>query len=191
MLDQPLRSLRFLLAALAGANGKPIILRAMTGKNPPQVRPVGRPENFGALSELLTIRLRGIDFLLTQCLRNVVPELRLRTGTIAALALVVENPGISQTEITNMITQDKSAMVAIMNRLEELGWVVRRKAEADRRRHEIFASEDGKAALKRVISSIESVQSTLLAEVPDEEIARFNAMLDRFYKACVTAAVAS
>lgn len=162
----------------------------MTSQTFPQVLPVGGPENFGQLSELLTIRLRSIDYLLTQCLRNVVPELGLRTGTIAALALVVDNPGISQTAITNRITQDKSAMVAIMNRLEELGWVVRRKAEADRRRHEIFASEDGKAALERVVSSITSVQSTLLADISDEEIKQFSAMLDRFYKACANAAVA-
>lgn len=153
------------------------------------IKPVGAPENFGELGDLLTIRIGSINFLLTQCLRDVVPELGLKTGTVGALALVVNYPGISQTEITQLTTQDKSAMVAIMNQLEEFGWVVRRKAATDRRRHEVFASEDGKAALKRVVGAIASVQSALLADIPEQEIEQFSATVDRFYKACAKASV--
>lgn len=141
----------------------------------------------GPLGELMTVRLRRVDVLLSRAFATVTSGRGLRSGMISSLALIVANPGISQNEISQFSGVDKSAIVGIVNRFEELGWVVRKRSEADKRRHELTATPAGEAELAEIVRMIREVEARLLAEVSSEDLDEVSVLLGRMYDSCLNA----
>ena len=59
------------------------------------------------------------------------------------LVLCEQNPGLAQFQIAAALDIDKASVVAVVDRLEELGWVVRRRSSQDRRRYGLFLTPSG------------------------------------------------
>jgi DNA-binding MarR family transcriptional regulator len=59
------------------------------------------------------------------------------------LVLCEQNPGLAQFQIAAALDIDKASVVAVVDRLEELGWVVRRRSSVDRRRYGLFLTPTG------------------------------------------------
>ncbi len=79
----------------------------------------------GPVGELFTVRLQRAEYLLSRETSKAWTGHRLRTGTIGVLSQIAQVPGISQNELSKRTTYDKSAINAIVNSLEELGWAER------------------------------------------------------------------
>lgn len=59
------------------------------------------------------------------------------------LRWVMEQPGVSQSELAEMLEVEKATAGRLIDRLEEFGWLERRPDEADRRIKRIFLTELG------------------------------------------------
>ncbi|HEU4601409.1 MAG TPA: MarR family transcriptional regulator, partial [Steroidobacteraceae bacterium] len=66
----------------------------------------------------------------------------------SALALLRANPGIAQVELGNELGIDKASMVALLDRLEEPGWILRTRSSEDRRRQGLTLTSDGERIYK-------------------------------------------
>jgi DNA-binding MarR family transcriptional regulator len=141
----------------------------------------------GPLAELMTVRLRRVDVLLSRSIAAASKGRNLKSGMAATLALIVANPGISQNEISQATGIDKSAIAGIMNRFEELGWLVRRRSQSDKRRQELYATAAGEAELEQVVAIAKTVEAELLAKVSAEDLTALGALLDRLHDACTAA----
>jgi DNA-binding MarR family transcriptional regulator len=60
-----------------------------------------------------------------------------------ALVLCEQNPGMAQFQIAAALDIDKASVVAIVDRLEELGWLLRRRSNHDRRRYGLYLTPEG------------------------------------------------
>jgi DNA-binding MarR family transcriptional regulator len=69
--------------------------------------------------------------------------------------------------------------VLLLNELEDLGYVQRRRDPADRRRHVVELTEAGRIALERAEAAQESLGDELFAALGDEERATLRSLLGR------------
>lgn len=146
-------------------------------------------DEFGSMGDLFTVRVERVNTLLVRATSKVWAVGEFRTGTIAALSLIVSHPGISQNEISKQIIIDKSAINGIVNSLEAMGWVRRQKSSVDRRRHAITATAAGEAALKDIVAQIRKVERRMLALVPHDILVQLRDLLDQVHASCIAATV--
>jgi DNA-binding MarR family transcriptional regulator len=118
--------------------------------------PVGSPVSLDNLPELLGYNLRRAQIEMWRDFSQSVGDGEVRPGLYSLILLVGANPGIAQIELANYLGVDKASIVALIDRVEEAGWVVRKRSTEDRRRHGIFLTPAGTkklAQLKREVSS--------------------------------------
>ena len=117
--------------------------------------PVGTPVNLDNLPELLGYNLRRAQLEMWRDFSQSVGEGEIRPGLYSLILLVGANPGIAQIELANNLAVDKASIVALIDRLEDAGWLFRKRADDDRRRHGIFLTPAGirkLTQLKREVS---------------------------------------
>lgn len=147
--------------------------------------------HLGPLSELLSVRLRGVDIFLTRGFSLATAKWNVRSGLISCLGLIVGNPGISQTELAQPTGTDKSVIVSIVDTLEERGWAKRIRSETDRRRHALYATPDGEKTLSEMVADIRNVEATLMAQIPKEQLDQLSEILCRMHESCIASILAS
>jgi DNA-binding MarR family transcriptional regulator len=145
---------------------------------------VRRPRRMGSLSELLGVRMRRVDILLTQLFDELSPDLM--RGAITCLSLIAENPGMSQTDLAQSTGFDKSMIVSIVDQLEQHGWAVRERSTVDRRRHSLSATAEGRRKLEEVGSAVKGREALLLSHLSDAERDQLGTLLDKAYASCIS-----
>jgi DNA-binding MarR family transcriptional regulator len=69
--------------------------------------------------------------------------------------------------------------VLLLNELEDMGYIERRRDPADRRRHVVDLTDEGQAALERAERAQESIGDEMFAALSDEERATLRSLLSR------------
>src|SRR6478752_8929879 len=95
------------------------------------------------LPTLLGFNIRRAQIALWRDFNRNVAEGYVRPGVFSALLLAHANPGIAQIEIANQLGIDKASVVALVDRMEDAGWVTRKRSTDDRRRQGIFLTPAG------------------------------------------------
>src|SRR3954462_14760572 len=108
----------------------------------------GRTIDRDVLPTLLGYNIRRAQIVLWLDFARTVAEGEIRPGMFSALALVRANPGIAQVELGNELGIDKASMVALLDRLEEPGWILRTRSSEDRRRQGITLTSEGERIYK-------------------------------------------
>ncbi|HSC04737.1 MAG TPA: MarR family winged helix-turn-helix transcriptional regulator [Solirubrobacteraceae bacterium] len=84
-----------------------------------------------------------------------------------------------QQQLCEALWLDANNCVLLLNELEDLGYVQRRRDPADRRRHVVELTEAGRTALERAEAAQESLGDELFAALSDEERATLRSLLGR------------
>jgi DNA-binding MarR family transcriptional regulator len=84
-----------------------------------------------------------------------------------------------QQQLCESLWLDANNCVLLLNELEDLGYVQRRRDPADRRRHVVELTEAGRIALERAEAAQESLGDELFAALGDEERATLRSLLGR------------
>ena len=84
-----------------------------------------------------------------------------------------------QQQLCESLWLDPNNCVLLLNELEELGYVERRRDPIDRRRHMVDLTEEGSAALERGERAQESLEDEILASLSDEERMTLRLLLGR------------
>jgi DNA-binding MarR family transcriptional regulator len=99
--------------------------------------------NLGLLSSSLAFQVRKAQLALQRRgLRNISTS-HVGPAEFGALVLCEQNPGMAQFQIAAALDIDKASVVAIVDRLEELGWLLRRRSNHDRRRYGLYLTPEG------------------------------------------------
>jgi DNA-binding MarR family transcriptional regulator len=95
-------------------------------------------------------------------------------GMLIRLAV---NQGRSQQALAEMIGVNATRMVFLVDELEKLGLVERRRNPADRRSHALYLTDEGMAAVDRVRAVTEEHEAEFAAGLTEDQRAQLAALL--------------
>ena len=138
----------------------------------------------GRLSGFVGFRLRRIQNYLSRSFAERTAEYKLRSGAMSSLALIEDNPGLSQAKLARQIGTDASGVVLIVDELEERGWISRRRHPSDRRRSALYLEPAGLDVLDRLFAILAETEHEVLSALSSSELLVLNSTLDRIYDHC-------
>jgi DNA-binding MarR family transcriptional regulator len=134
---------------------KPVKLR---GRQPRKSAPVvGADEalRLGQLAELIGFNLRLTQDVSFRAFARRTGHKDLRPGRFAALMVIHNNPGISQSTLSRAIARDKSSVTPLIQDLAHRGLVDRRPSLTDGRSVTLALTPAGEALLRELLKHAE------------------------------------
>ncbi len=95
------------------------------------------------------------------------------------LGVLAASDAISQQDIADRLNINRTAMVKLLDRLEEMGYVVRSRNLQDRRSYVLSLTDHGRTTHKDWVPKVAAGEATLLAPLQPEERPRLNELLRR------------
>ena len=102
-------------------------------------------------------------------LSKKLEPLGLRITTYSSLILIVDNPGIRQSEIAAALDIERPNMVVILDDLEQRGWIVRERVKTDRRAYALFATLPGQQVCLRAVELDKEHEVRIFGRLDDKE----------------------
>jgi DNA-binding MarR family transcriptional regulator len=98
---------------------------------------------------------------------------------VMALSYLRDHDGAPQQELAEALCMDANNVVLLLNELEELGHVTRRRDPHDRRRHLVDLTTEGRAALLSAERAQETIEDDVLGALDASERATLWRLLTR------------
>jgi DNA-binding MarR family transcriptional regulator len=138
--------------------------------------------NLGGLGDLLGFHLRLAsaamhrDFLAVLADQDVTPK------QVALLWLIETNPGVSQISIAQALDMDRATTMAIIDRLEARGLALRRRSTVDRRRQELYLTDQGLVFLAQAKALSQEHDRKFTERLTPEEKTALRSTLGRLHR---------
>lgn len=97
--------------------------------------------------------------------------------------------GITQRQLTDMMSSDPNTVASLLERMEKAGWVERRRHERDRRAYRIRLKRAGQRKYEELRDIAIDVQAELLKSLPEERREGFLSELATVADACRDSAI--
>jgi DNA-binding MarR family transcriptional regulator len=110
-------------------------------------------------------------------LRSSVDLVGMNLRNMVVLAYLREHPSVSQQAMTEHLSMDSNTGVLVLNDLEDLEFVERRRDPADRRRHIVEITDMGLEALEHAEVAQESIEDEMLGGLNAAERATLRRLL--------------
>ncbi len=115
-----------------------------------------------------------------QVMRRSDPEaLGMDLRLLMALSYLGDHDGAPQQELVDALCMDAKNVVLLLNDLEDMGHLIRRRDSEDRRRHRVHITDAGRRALERAARAQEAIEDDVLQGLDAEERATLWALLTR------------
>jgi DNA-binding MarR family transcriptional regulator len=88
---------------------------------------------------------------------------------LMALSYLGDHDGAPQHELVDALCMDAKNVVLLLNDLEDLGHLVRRRDSEDRRRHRVHITDAGRQALERAARTQEAIEDDVLQALDADE----------------------
>jgi DNA-binding MarR family transcriptional regulator len=98
---------------------------------------------------------------------------------LVALSYVSDHDGCPQQDLADAFCMDANNVVLLLNELEDLGHVARRRDPSDRRRHRVEITPAGCEALEQAETAQEEIEDEVLEGLDAEERATLWRLLTR------------
>lgn len=131
---------------------------------------VGAPPTTGTI--VLLTRLARVVYR-----RSTLELVGMNLKNLGVLAYLRDHPSASQGTMTDDLSIDSNTGVLVLNDLEDLEYVERRRDPADRRRHIVDITAAGLAALEQAESAQGSIEDEILGRLSEAERATFRNLL--------------
>jgi DNA-binding MarR family transcriptional regulator len=133
----------------------------------------------GMLTSLLGYHLRRAQIVVFQNFKETMGAVAITPRQFGVLTVIDKNPGLSQTQLGNVLGIDRSTVVAVIDKLESRGLVARMTAPGDRRSHALRLSEAGMRLLRRLEELVRVHERHIARHLSAADQARLIELLDR------------
>jgi DNA-binding MarR family transcriptional regulator len=111
--------------------------------------------------------------------RSTEELLGMRFRQYQLLHAVNQGAPMRQQDLCEKLWLDPNNCVLLLNEVEALGWVERRRDPDDRRRHVVDITPQGRRALERAVEAQAGLEGELLGVLSDEERTTLNRLLGK------------
>ena len=143
--------------------------RTAGARTAPEAMTEGMPEGGEALEHLIGYNLKRAYVMVRDDFRATLGEGGLSPRAFSALSLVVDLPGITQSDLARRLGVERSGMVAIADDLETRGLIVRAPVPGDRRVQALQPTGAGQAEFARLLARVEQHEARLFSVLTDAE----------------------
>ena len=126
----------------------------MSAERSPARKPaagVPAPAELGLLGDDLGYLLRRAQLAVFADFGETLAELQLRPGQFAVLTAIDHNPGVTQSDVCQLLGIQRPNFVAVIDDLEARGLARRTSSAADRRSNSLLLTAAGKRLLQRAV----------------------------------------
>jgi DNA-binding MarR family transcriptional regulator len=136
------------------------------------------------LEHVLSYYIRTINIAVSRDLDDKLEGLEVARGTgkITTLLLVDRHPGIRPSVIAQLILRDRSAMVRLVDYLEEEGLLTRKVDGQDNRAQGLFITAKGKQLADTIRPIVTKQSREFFSDITDEEHRLLVSILGRTYR---------
>jgi DNA-binding MarR family transcriptional regulator len=139
-------------------------------------------EDIGEIKDILGFHIRLAYGTVYRHFMESFAHLELTQKQVSVLWLVDDHPDIAQTDLAQRLRMDRATTMAIVNRLEDRGFLVRGKSLVDKRKQTLNLSTDGKAVLVVAKDAIRTHEGWLKARFTDREVEKLIELLARIHE---------
>ncbi len=138
-------------------------------------------DDIGQIRNIVGFHIRLAHGAVYRHFMETFAHLELTQKQVSVLWLVDDHPDIAQTDLAKRMRMDRATTMAIVNRLESRGYLVRGKSESDGRKQTLNLTESGRRALVTAKSAIRQHERWLKSRFTDREIAKLIELLTRIH----------
>lgn len=133
----------------------------------------------GILPDLVGYHLRLAQIALFRDFAAAVGDYGITPTLFSTLILIEANPGMKQTDLARAIQLDRSSVVSVIDKLEQQGIAIRRRAIQDRRSTSVVLTAAGQQLLDDVRSRVLEHEERINAHFTPAEHAQLIHLLSR------------
>ncbi|MFI7534328.1 MarR family winged helix-turn-helix transcriptional regulator [Streptosporangium sp. NPDC049376] len=103
------------------------------------------------------------------------------TGKELRVMSLANDREASQRDLCGLSGLDRTTMVAVIDKLERLGYARRARSAADRRKQLVLLTEEGRQAVEEAVTRMTEVETDFLSPLDPAERELLNEMVARLY----------
>ena len=139
-------------------------------------------EDIGEIRDIVGFHIRLAHGAVYRHFTESFADLELTQKQVSVLWLVGDHPDIAQTDLAKRMRMDRATTMAIVNRLEARGYLVRGPSASDRRKQTLNLTKAGREALVVAKQAIRSHEEWLKSRFSEGEVALLIEMLSRIHE---------
>ncbi|TLY76513.1 MAG: MarR family transcriptional regulator [Gammaproteobacteria bacterium] len=139
-------------------------------------------EDIGEIHNIVVFHIRLAHGSVYRHFTETFAHLDLTQKQVSALWLVADHPDIAQTGVAQRMRMDRATTMAIVNRLEAKGYLVRKKSRSDGRKQALNLTAAGRRALSTAKRAIQQHEQWLKSRFSEREVAQLIELLTRIHE---------
>jgi DNA-binding MarR family transcriptional regulator len=139
----------------------------------------------------LPLLLRRAWYGLNRAFRRRIAHLNLTPDQFTVMRTLLEQEGISQRQLTSLMSSDPNTVASLLERMERGGLVERETHEKDRRANRLRLKQAGRTRYDAARKIALTLQRQVLSVLPEGEREQFLVNLDTIADSCRAAANSS
>jgi DNA-binding MarR family transcriptional regulator len=139
-------------------------------------------EDIGEIQNIVGFHIRLAHGAVYRHFTETFADLDLTQKQVSVLWLIDDHPDIAQTDLATRMRMDRATTMAIVNRLQARGYLVRGKSYSDGRKQTLNLTDAGRKALVVAKDAIAQHEHWLKSRFTDKEVERLIEMLARIHE---------
>ncbi|SFD64809.1 DNA-binding transcriptional regulator, MarR family [Roseivivax sediminis] len=131
------------------------------------------------LRQFVGYHMRRAANILQADLARTLKEIDLRMITMSVLVVIVDNPGLRQSQLADALAIERPNLVSILDELEERDLVSRTRVPTDRRAYALTPTQAGEKLAAKALELTAEHEDRILSQINLEERAQLVALMQR------------
>jgi DNA-binding MarR family transcriptional regulator len=134
--------------------------------------------NYDILDELIGYAVRRAQLSIYEDFAASLGQEGITPQRFSSLVIIENNPGISQTRLSEVMGIARSGVVSIIDTFEKTGLLERQESE-DRRSYKLHLTKDGKRQLKKYKHAVQNHDNRITQQLTDTEKQQLRELLKK------------
>lgn len=139
-------------------------------------------DDVGEIGNIVGFHIRLAHGAVYRHFTETFQHIELTQKQVSVLWLIDDHADIAQTDLAKRMRMDRATTMAIVNRLQARGYLVRGKSKTDGRKQTLNLTAAGEAALLEAKAAIREHEAWLKSRFTDKEVSRLIELLTKIHE---------